>query len=76
MRSCDGILSVLRKADVKRPILLHGFDQTVWPFVRRARLEHLSTRVGLEDGKHLPNGEITRDNAELVSAAVAIFRQL
>lgn len=76
MRSCDGILSLLRKVDVKRPILLHGYDQTVWPFVRRARLEHLSTRVGLEDGKHLPNGEIARDNAELVSAAVAIFRHL
>ncbi|MET3648980.1 3-keto-5-aminohexanoate cleavage protein [Phyllobacterium ifriqiyense] len=74
MDSCDGIISVLREAGVTRPILLHGRDQTVWPFVRRARMERLSTRVGLEDGKHLPNGRVARDNAEIVSAAVAIFR--
>ncbi|MEJ1117402.1 3-keto-5-aminohexanoate cleavage protein [Phyllobacterium sp. CCNWLW109] len=74
MRSCDDIMSVLRRAAVKRPILLHGYDQTVWPFVRRAGAEHLSTRVGLEDGKHLPNGAVARGNAELVSAAVEIFR--
>lgn len=70
----DGILDVLRQASVSRPILLHGFDATVWPFVERARQLRLSTRVGLEDGKHLPDGSEAGSNAEIVAAAVAMFR--
>lgn len=70
----DGIIEVLERSGVNRPILLHGFDRTVWPFVRSARERHYSTRVGLEDGKHLPDGTIASDNAALVAAAVAIFR--
>ncbi|TAU83690.1 3-keto-5-aminohexanoate cleavage protein [Rhizobium leguminosarum] len=76
-RACDiadGIINVLRDSRVKRPILLHGFDETVWPFVRMARERRYSTRIGLEDGKHLPGGTIANDNAALVTAAVAIFR--
>ncbi|MBA8831168.1 MULTISPECIES: 3-keto-5-aminohexanoate cleavage protein [Rhizobium] len=76
-RACairDGIIEVLERSRVNRPILLHGFDGTVWPFVRLARERHYSTRIGLEDGKHLPDGTIASDNAALVAAAVAIFR--
>ncbi|CAN7373357.1 3-keto-5-aminohexanoate cleavage protein [Rhizobium leguminosarum] len=70
----DGIIKALRDSPVNQPILLHGFDDTVWPFVRLARERRYSTRVGLEDGKHLPDGTIASDNAALVTAAVAIFR--
>ncbi|ANL46862.1 hypothetical protein AMC87_CH02184 [Rhizobium phaseoli] len=70
----DGIISVLERSRQPRPVLLHGFDGTVWPFVRSARERRYSTRVGLEDGKHLPDGTIAGDNAALVAAAVAIFR--
>ena len=69
------IEAVLLRADISRPILLHGFDATVWRFVDLAAARHLSTRVGLEDGKHLPDGTEACDNAELVSAAVGKFRQ-
>ncbi|MBB4436989.1 MULTISPECIES: 3-keto-5-aminohexanoate cleavage protein [Rhizobium] len=75
-RACDiadGIINVLRDSQLNRPILLHGFDETVWPFVRMARERGYSTRIGLEDGKHLPDGTIANDNAALVTAAVAIF---
>jgi uncharacterized protein (DUF849 family) len=54
------------------PILLHGFDDTVWPFVERAVREGFSTRVGLEDGSGLPDGSVAPSNAELVRAAVQI----
>lgn len=74
-RATDGILDVLKAAGVQRPILLHGFDATVWHFVRRARRQKFSTRVGLEDGKLLPDGRAARNNTELVAAAVGIFRQ-
>jgi uncharacterized protein (DUF849 family) len=72
MSVVDGILSVLARAKFKKPILLHGFDATVWPFVERAVRDGFSTRVGLEDGSALPDGRVARSNAELVRAGVQI----
>jgi uncharacterized protein (DUF849 family) len=69
----DDIAAVLARANLRRPILLHGFDATVWPFVELARQRRWSTRVGLEDGKSLSDGTTAPDNAALVAAAVAIF---
>lgn len=70
----DGIAVVLDKAGIRKPVLLHGSDDIVWPFVQLARKRMWSTRVGLEDGKHLPDGTIAANNAAIVAAAVAIFR--
>lgn len=70
----DGIAAALDRAGSRRPILLHGFDATVWPFVAIAHRRRWSTRVGLEDGKHSPDGAIAPGNAALVAAAAAIFR--
>ncbi|SIT53854.1 conserved hypothetical protein [Mesorhizobium prunaredense] len=70
----DGIAAVLDRAGMRRAILLHGSDATVWPFVHRAAERHWSTRVGLEDGKALPDGTTASGNAALTAAAVAIFR--
>lgn len=72
--AADGILDLLRAGGCRRPILLHGFDATVWPLVERAAREGFSTRVGLEDGSTLPQGSAAGSNAELVAAAVAIMR--
>jgi uncharacterized protein (DUF849 family) len=72
MSVADGILSVLTRTALKKPILLHGFDDTVWPFVERAVRDGFSTRVGLEDGSGLPDGSVAPSNAELVRAAVQI----
>jgi uncharacterized protein (DUF849 family) len=72
MSVADGILSVLARAELNKPILLHGFDATVWSFVERAVREGFSTRVGLEDGSALPDGSVAPSNAELVRAAVQI----
>jgi len=70
----DGIASVLERASVRRPILLHGMDATVWPFVTLAHQARWSTRVGLEDGRQLPDGTTATDNAAIVAAAFSIFR--
>jgi uncharacterized protein (DUF849 family) len=72
--TADGIVTVLRRANLMRPVLLHGFDATVWHFVSRARESRFSTRVGLEDGRLLRNGNAASGNAELVADAVNIFR--
>ncbi|MEM8796055.1 MAG: 3-keto-5-aminohexanoate cleavage protein [Pseudomonadota bacterium] len=71
----DGICRVLDRAGVSRPLLLHGFDETVWHFVERARRERWSTRIGLEDGAHLRNGDLAADNSALVADAVALYRE-
>ncbi|UPA24774.1 3-keto-5-aminohexanoate cleavage protein [Shinella oryzae] len=71
----DGIARVLARADIVRPILLHGFDDTVWHFVARARQKRWSTRVGLEDGRLLMNGEQASGNTELVAEAAALYRR-
>jgi len=70
----NDIAAVLDHAGLRRPILLHGSDATVWPFVEMACRRRWSTRVGLEDGKHLADGAAARDNSELIAAAVAIYR--
>lgn len=70
----DGIAAVLDRAGMRRAILLHGENATVWPFVHRAAKQRWSTRVGLEDGKALPDGTTASGNAALTAAAVAIFR--
>ncbi|MFA6155773.1 3-keto-5-aminohexanoate cleavage protein, partial [Mesorhizobium sp.] len=70
----QGVAAVLERAEVRRPILLHGSDATVWPFVELAHRKRWSTRVGLEDGKTLADGTVAKDNAALVAAAVALFR--
>lgn len=70
----DSILAHLRAAGIARPILLHGFNATVWPLLSRAGVLHLSTRVGLEDTRLMPDGSLARDNADLVRAACALMR--
>ncbi|MGA2492437.1 MAG: 3-keto-5-aminohexanoate cleavage protein [Roseiarcus sp.] len=71
----DEIEKVLSRAGVRRPMLVHGCDATVWRFVALAAERRWSTRVGLEDGKTLPNGATAADNADLVTAAVEVFRK-
>lgn len=71
----DEIASVLGEAGIARPILLHGFDATVWHFVGLARQRRWSTRVGLEDGCRRARGDVARDNAQLVTDAVRVMWQ-
>src|SRR5690349_3866372 len=35
----DAVLAVLARAGLRKPVLLHGLDATVWPFVERAARE-------------------------------------
>ena len=66
------IAAALTRAGVRKPVLLHGMDATVWPLVDEACRRGFSTRVGLEDGAWLPDGSIAASNAALVAAAIAI----
>lgn len=75
MAAADAILAILSRAGVKKPILLHGVDRMMWPFVERAARERYSTRVGLEDGATLPDGTTAPSNAALVAAAAEYLRK-
>jgi uncharacterized protein (DUF849 family) len=75
MTAADAVLAVLARAGLRKPVLLHGFDATVWPFVERAARQGFSTRVGLEDGSTLPDGTNAPSNAALVAAAAAMMRR-
>ncbi|MGY2052456.1 3-keto-5-aminohexanoate cleavage protein [Methylobacterium sp. JK268] len=75
LRVADAIATVLADAGPRRPLLLHGLDGTVWPLVALARDRRWSTRVGLEDGRALPDGSVAADNAALVATAVAVYRR-
>ncbi|CAN5428220.1 3-keto-5-aminohexanoate cleavage protein [soil metagenome] len=71
MDEADKIITVLNALPSPKPILMHGFDDTTWPFVERAIAENYSIRIGLEDTNVLPAGPKTaRNNIELIRAAV------
>ena len=71
----QGIQDILEDACVQRPILLHGFDDTVWHFVRVARDKRWSTRVGLEDGCLLDDQSVASSNARRVAEAFSILHK-
>lgn len=73
-RETDRILARLDAAGRREPVLLHGEGATSWPCLRRAARDGHSSRIGLEDCAHLPDGTPAPDNAALIAAAMAIFR--
>ena len=64
------VMSVLEGQGNLLPILLHGEGGSVWTMAREAARRGFSTRVGFEDGLHLPDRALAQDNAALVRAAV------
>jgi len=60
---------MLAEARCAVPVLLHGEAGSVWACVAEAARLGLSTRVGFEDGRLLPDGSVAVDNASLVRAA-------
>ena len=71
----EGIVAILDKIEIRKPILLHGFDATIWHFVEVAARRRWSTRIGLEDGRTLPDGKLTANNAAMIAAARSIRRK-
>jgi uncharacterized protein (DUF849 family) len=65
------ITEILVRAKIHLPCLLHGFENTMWPFYREALRLQLDARIGFEDGKLLPSGMVAEDNAALIRMAQA-----
>ena len=65
--------SVLQRAKITLPILLHGTGNSVWPMVALAKAEGHDTRVGFEDGMTLPDGSRAETNVQIVGAAIRLL---
>ncbi len=63
------IESILTRAGVTLPWLLHGVDRTAWPLIAEAAARGHGTRVGFEDTLTLPDGSMAESNAVLVQEA-------
>jgi uncharacterized protein (DUF849 family) len=71
-QALEDIQAILDRAGMRLPRLLHGLDRTVWPLYRETLRLGCDARIGLEDGKHLPSGEVAESNAALIRAARAL----
>jgi uncharacterized protein (DUF849 family) len=77
LATAEAIVQCLDEGNVHLPRLLHGdADATTWPMLEVA-LEHgYDTRIGLEDTLTLADGQMAKDNAELVAHAVRKAQQM
>lgn len=66
LETVDAIEKVLASGMIELPILLHGTEATVWPMMDEALARGYDVRIGLEDTLVLPDGNLARDNAELL----------
>jgi uncharacterized protein (DUF849 family) len=69
LREAGRAMEILARAKCALPVLLHGEGGSVWGCVAEAARLGLSTRVGFEDGRSLPDGSVAKNNASLVRAA-------
>lgn len=75
--TAEAILHCLDEGDVHLPRLLHGdTDAIAWPILEVALQRGYDTRIGLEDTLTLPDGQLAKDNTELVAHAVRKARQI
>lgn len=68
LRLADVIMFILEESSVDLPILLHGYDETMWPLYRRSLELGVDARLGLEDGVTLPDGSLAADNSDIIRA--------
>ncbi|WP_119392062.1 3-keto-5-aminohexanoate cleavage protein [Taklimakanibacter lacteus] len=68
LRLADEIMGILEDSRFGLPILLHGFDETMWPLYHRSLELGVDARLGLEDGVTLPDGSLAADNSDIIRA--------
>jgi uncharacterized protein (DUF849 family) len=68
--AAQNIIAALDRAGSRLPRQLHGYDACKWAMHGEALRLGLDQRIGLEDGKLLPDGRIAESNAGLIAAAV------
>ena len=69
LRTAAQLETILDRAGVRLPRLLHGVDAAAWRLIAAATARRYDTRVGLEDTLTLPDGRLAPGNGALVAAA-------
>ncbi|SMO79340.1 3-keto-5-aminohexanoate cleavage protein [Fodinibius sediminis] len=57
------------------PRLLHGYEGSAWPMIKKAAQRNYYSRIGLEDTLYLPGQKIVYDNTQLVQTAVQMIKK-
>lgn len=70
VNAIEKVLAASLKLRRSLPLLLHGTEATVWPMMDEAIKRGYDVRVGLEDTLVLPDGNVARDNVELLEEAL------
>jgi len=69
LRTVAAIESVLARASLALPCILHGVDHTAWSMIPEAVARGYGTRIGFEDTLTLPDGSMAASNAVLIAEA-------
>ena len=70
IRAAHGVIAILDRGGSHSPRQLHGYDDCKWFLHAEALRLGLDQRIGLEDGKLMPDGRIAASNVELITAAI------
>jgi len=70
------IEAFLKRAAVKIPRLLHGYERTAWEFVGLATARGYDTRIGFEDVVTMPDGTAAASNAAIIAEATQLARNV
>jgi uncharacterized protein (DUF849 family) len=74
LETVNAMEKVLKSGAADLPFLLHGTEATTWPMMDEAIGRGYDVRIGLEDTLVLPDGQVAKDNVELVIEAVRRVR--
>jgi uncharacterized protein (DUF849 family) len=69
--TAQSVIAVLDREELSMPRQMHGYDASVWWLFDMAVALGYEQRIGLEDGRLLPDGRMAKDNAEMLAAAVS-----
>ena len=70
LSNASAIIRCLDEGNIRLRKLLHGFGNAAWPVLEAALQHGYDTRIGLEDTLSMPDGNMAKDNMELVTCAV------
>jgi len=76
IETINEIEEVLDKYKIVIPRLLHGFNTVSWEILKEAKKRSYDSRIGMEDTIYLENGEMVKNNLELIQYANKMLNAL
>ena len=70
LETVSAMENVWQSGTIDLPVLLHGTEATAWPMMDAAIARGYDVRIGLEDTLVMPDGQIAKNNVELMKEVV------